>query len=278
MESRCLLLRSETLTDARFDPGLDVRMRPDSLGFDYGEGVFGPEPEMRRLDDIRRSLRDPQCTGPDPVYGIAMDVGKTGDAAELRRRFLLFGVVAYASGRLGEEPVRSQGHVHAVAPHCGWSTPELFEIWEGRAVIYAQEFAGAEPDRDNPGRCVAVEAGPGDQVVVPPNWAHCVVNASADQRMVFGALCERQYGFVYDGVRAHGGLAWFPLLHEGPIEWQANPRYSASTLDLRGPRAYPELGLDRNVPMYRQFEADPERVQWISEPGRLATVWPTFEP
>jgi glucose-6-phosphate isomerase len=149
----------------------------------------------------------------------------------------------------------------------------LFEIWEGKAVVYAQEFA-----LDQPGHCVAIEAGPGDQVVVPPGWAHCVVNASEDERMVFGALCERQYGFVYDGVRAHGGLAWFPLLRAGRIEWKANPQYQTSSLQVRGPRAYPELGLDAKTPIYRQYETNPESVQWISEPARMAALWPSLEP
>jgi glucose-6-phosphate isomerase len=256
-----------------FDCGLDIRLRAESLDFDFGEGVFGPSTEMRKLDDIRGSLLDPHCQGPDPVYGIAMDVGRANDAAELRKRFLLFGVVAYASGRLGEEPVRSQGHVHGAAPHSGWSTPELFEIWEGRALIYAQESVG-----DDPGRCIAVEAGPGDRVVVPPNWAHFAANASTTERMVFGAFCERQYSFVYDGVRAHGGLAWFPLLRDGRIEWKANPRYRPSDLKVHGPRPYPELGLDPAMPVYRQFQADPESLQWVSEPAQAAAVWPTFEP
>jgi len=68
-----------------------------------------------------------------------MDVGHTEDLSELKKRMLLFGIVIYASGKLGDEPVRSQGHVHAVAPHCGWSTPELFEIWQAHAIIHAQE-------------------------------------------------------------------------------------------------------------------------------------------
>lgn len=257
----------------RFDSGLEIALRPDELAFDYGSDVIGPAPEMRRLDDIRASLRDPDCSGPDPVYGIAMDVCRQSDAEDLRQRHLLFGVVAYASGRLGEEPVRSQGHIHAPAPHSGWSTPELFEIWEGRAIVYAQEFA-----EDDPGRCVAVKAGPGDQVVVPPGWAHCVINADEKTRMVFGALCERQYGFLYDAVRAHGGLAWFPLLRNGRIEWQANPHYRKSSLSVHGPRSYPELGLDTTVPIYRQYQRDPEAVQWISEPPRMSALWPTLEP
>ncbi len=130
---------------AKFDPKLGVRSHAGDLAFSYDEGVFGPQPEFRRLDQIRRSLRDPSCDGPDPVYSIVMDVGRREHNDELARRMLLFGVVVYAAGQLGEEPVRSQGHIHAVAPHCGWSTPELFEIWEGRAIIYAQESADDDP-------------------------------------------------------------------------------------------------------------------------------------
>jgi len=256
-----------------FDPGLDVTLRAGELGFDYGPDVTGPAPEMRRLEAIRKSLLDPRCDGPDPVYGIAMDVCRREDAADLKRRYLLFGIVAYASGQLGEEPVRSQGHIHAPAPHSGWSTPELFEIWEGRAIIYAQETA-----EDDPGRCVAVEARPGDQVVVPPGWAHCVINADPEKRMVLGAWCERQYGFLYDKVRAHGGLAWFPLLKNSGIEWQANPRYRRSSIAVRGPRSYPELELDGKVPIYRQYQENSESVQWVSEPARLASLWKTLEP
>lgn len=257
----------------QFDPGLDVTLRESELGFDYGPGVVGPSSVMRRLDDIRPSLMNPACNGPDPVYGIAMDVYKREDAEELKRRSLLFGIVVYAAGRLGDEPVRSQGHIHARAPHSGWSTPELFEVWEGQAIIYAQEFA-----EDDPGRCIAVEAVPGDQVVVPPGWAHCVINASPNRRMVFGACCERQYGFEYVGVRSHRGLAWFPLLGESGIEWQQNPRYRHSSLEVHRARAYPELGLDATVPIYRQYEQSPEGLQWISEPARLASLWPDFEP
>ena len=257
-----------------FDPGLAVRCLSDRLDFTYGAGVFGPEPEYRRLDAIRTSLRDPGCEGPDPVYSIVMDVGRSEHRRELERRILLFGVVAYAAGCLGREPVRSQGHVHAVAPHCRWSTPELIEVWEGRAIVYVQQRA-----MDDPGRCVAIEASAGEQVVVPPGWAHCVINANPDARMVFGAWCDRQYGFEYDGVRAHGGLAWFPVLDEHKtIRWEPNPRYAASPLVERRVRAYPELGISASIPIYEQFAQNPETVEWVSDPGRLSSLWPRFEP
>jgi glucose-6-phosphate isomerase len=257
-----------------FAPGLPLGLAETTLEFVYGPGMFGPEPEMRRLDAIRASLRDPQCSGPDPVYGIAMDIGREEDRAALKERMLLFGAVVYAGGRLGDETVRSQGHIHKVAPHSGWSPPEVFEIWSGTAIVYAQERA-----EDDPGRCIAVTARAGEQVVVPPGWAHCVINADPGSRMAFGAWCDRQYGFEYTGVRAHHGLAWFPLLTDsGAIDWQANPNYEVSKLEERGSRAYPELGLDAGRSLYRQFAGDPESVLFVAEPGRVADVWPAFAP
>jgi glucose-6-phosphate isomerase len=257
-----------------FDPGLDIRPSVDPLGFRYGAGTFGPAPELRALDAIRPSLRDPACSGPDPVYAIVMDVGKAGHEAELRQRMLLVGLVTYAAGRLGREPMRSQGHVHRISKHSGWRPPEVYEIWTGAAYVYMQEFAA-----DDPGRCFAILARPGDVVVVPPGWAHATVSADPAEQMTFGALCDREYGFEYDDVRARHGLAWYPVIGDnGEIEWEPNPRYRTSNLSVRGPREYAELGLRRGVPLYTQLESGFERLQWVSSPALAAECWRSFTP
>lgn len=257
-----------------FDPGLEVIPTENPLGFRYGAGCFGPEPEIRRLDSIRASLMDPGCDGPEEVYAIAMDVGRAEHRQALESRMLLYGVVTYARGRLGREPIRSQGHVHRVSPHCGWSTPEVYEIWRGRAVIYMQERA-----EDSPGRCFAVEAGPDDVVIVPPGWAHATVSADPASPLTFGAFCDRQYGFEYAGVRAHGGLAWFPVLdEEGGLLWEHNPRYAYSPLLQKAPRFYGELGLQQGVSLYAQFAQEPDRFLFVSEPVRRRETWRGFTP
>ncbi len=256
-----------------FDPGFNISLFGQELRFQYGNGVFGPTTEYRRLQDIRASLSNPDCNGPEPVYGIAMDIGRDQDRADLASRMLLYGAVVYAAGRLGNEPVRSQGHVHKSAAHSGWSPPELYEIWEGRAIVYAQEFA-----TDDPGRCIAVYAEQGDIVVVPPGWAHGTINDDPNSRMAFGAWCDRQYGFIYDDVRAHEGLAHFPLLAGDEIVWTNNPRYNKSSLSIRRARQYPELGLRPGVPIYTQYCQNPASVEWVASPAVFANLWPTFEP
>lgn len=256
-----------------FSPGLDVRLRAENLSFEFGPGVFGPVPEMRRLEQIRSSLLDAHSSGPDPVYGICMDIGHTEHRHELQQRWLLFGVVAYAAGRIGREPVRSQGHVHAIASHSGWSPPELFEIWQGRAVIYMQQN-----DASDPGQCFAVAAGPGEHVIVPPGWPHFVANADPDQPMVFGALCDRQYGFVYDGIRARKGPAWYPIYEDGELQWLPNRNYGASTLQIGMPASCAEFGVVDKAPIYTQFAQNADALQWVSDPARMKSLWAEFCP
>ncbi len=255
----------------KFDPGFSITPCTDPLGFRYGEGVFGPQVENRTLDSIRRTLRDPQCQGPEVVYSIAMDVGNIQDREKMVERNLLYGAVTYAAGTLGQEPVRSQGHIHAASASCGASTCEVYEIWSGAAYIYMQETA-----EDNPGRCYAVLAYPGEVVVVPPGWAHCTVVADVAQNLTFGAWCVRDFGFDYTGVRQHGGMAWFPIVQEGRVEFVKNPAYRTEACTVKRPRRYDEFGIEPEKPIYTQFREDPDKFLFVPQPG-LAD-WSGFIP
>ena len=257
-----------------FGPGFDIRATHDPLGFAYGPETFGPFPELRPLDAIRPSLRAPNCDGPDPVYAIAMDVGKVSDQLEFRRRNMLYGAVSYAAGRLGDEPVRSQGHVHRESSHSGWSPPEVYEIWSGEAFVYMQEYAA-----DDPGRCFAIHARRGDIVIVPPGWAHATISASIHSPVSFGALCDREYGFLYDEVRKRKGLAWYALIDaKQHIRWERNPHYDSPELEVRRPTDYSEFGFSGKQPLYSQVTQDFDRFQWISSPGLVANLWQGFCP
>lgn len=256
-----------------FYPGFDIQTE-EPMGFRYGEGVFGPEPEIRSLDSIRKSLRSPACEGPEAVYSIAMDTGLLEDREDLKHRGLLFGVVTYAGGRLGQEPVRSQGHIHKLSPRCGWSTPEVYEIWEGKAVILMQETA-----KDDPGRCFAVHAQAGEVVIVPPGWAHATISADSQRPLTFGAWCDRDYGFEYDDVRAHKGLAFFPLLDEtGKLYFEHNENYRKCTLTEKKPQRYTALGLEQNMPIYTEYRQNREAFRFVYAPDRFRDVWTDFIP
>ena len=257
-----------------FYPGFDIKPVFDPLGFEYGKGVFGPEVEYRKLDAIRKSLMDPNCEGPENVYAIAMDVGNETDKTAMLERDLLFGAVTYAKGLLGKEPVRSQGHIHAISPSCNSSTCEVYEIWSGTAIIYMQERA-----EDNPGRCYAVIAHEGDVVIVPPYWAHATIVGDVTKNMTFGAWCVRDYGFDYVGVRKHKGVAFFPIVNkEGKMEFIKNENYDDCHLIIKEARDYSDFGIEKGIPVYTQFQKDPDRFLFVSKPETREDLWENYEP
>ncbi|KXU51297.1 MAG: glucose-6-phosphate isomerase family protein [Longibaculum muris] len=257
----------------KYNPGFNIIPTYNPLGFEYGQGVFGPIVENRTLEAIRQNLMDPQSQGPEIVYSIAMDVGNNQDKQAMLERNLLYGAVTYAKGTIGKEPVRSQGHIHAVSQSCGMSTCEVYEIWSGEAYIYMQQTA-----HDNPGKCYAVHAKPGDVVIVPPGWAHATIVANLQENLTFGAWCVRDFGFDYTEVRAHQGVAWFPVVEGNQIKFIANENYKKSELVIKKPRIYEEFQIEKGIPIYQQFVDNPDKFLFVSRPQIAMEIWENFIP
>jgi len=259
----------------KFNSGLDILPKTNPLDFQYGDDCFGPKVENRKLHDIRNSLMDPNCDGPETVYSIAMDVGKKIHAKQLKKQHLLFGVVTYAAGKLGKEPIRSQGHIHKSSTYGkNWSTPEVYQIWQGKAIIYMQEYVN-----NDPGKCYAVYAEPGDIVIVPPYWAHATISANPKTPLTFGAWCDRDYGFEYKKVRAHKGLAWFPVIEiNREITWKHNSNYKKNELIIKKPGNYKVFSIKQQESIYTQYEENPDLFLFVPKPYLKKNKWISFVP
>ncbi|PKM64179.1 MAG: glucose-6-phosphate isomerase [Firmicutes bacterium HGW-Firmicutes-20] len=255
------------------DNGMNITFDLESMELIYNQESFGPITEKRRLDDVRTTLRDPQANGPEILYSIAMDVGLKKDQETLVKHNLLYGACLYNKGQVGEEPVRSQGHIHFQSPSCNCSTGELYEIWHGKAIVFMQETAS-----DHPGRIFAIEGKEGDVILVPPGWAHYTVNADIDEPMAFGAWCVRDYGFDYKEVRKHRGLAYYPIVNDSEIDFIPNPHYQQVEVIRKYPRKYTEFNLDYSKSLYEQFQDDPGRFDFISNPNLVKDIWENFTP
>jgi glucose-6-phosphate isomerase len=96
--------------------------------------------------------------------------------------------------------------------------------------------------------------------------------------LTFGAWCDREYGFIYDEVRAHHGLAWYPVWEQNTIMWHRNSHYRKSNLIRKKPGNYKILGIQKNIPIYTQFEKNPDAVQFVSDPILKKDQWEQFIP
>jgi glucose-6-phosphate isomerase len=161
---------------------------------------------------------------------------------------LLFGVVTYAAGRLGDEPVRSQGHVHRISQHSGWSPPELYEIWQGKPLSTCR-VCGGRPRSLLCGHRRAGRKGTG-----AARLGHATISASPDEPLTFGAWCDREYGFEYDAVRAEKGWPGIRCCRMNRLSGCIIRTIFPGAYRLL-PRQYTGLALLRAV--YQQFIDDP---------------------
>ena len=64
----------------------------------------------------------------------------------------------------------------------------------------------------------------------------------------------------------------------GEIEWQKNPNYEECELIVKSPEIYIRLGIEPGKSIYAQFESDPEKSLFVTQPQLVIEVWENFVP
>jgi len=245
--------------------GFDVYLNPQTLTLRFSPEVATAPVVVRRLDEVRPMLEDPEATGPDHLYTIYMDIQAPGVTNGLASRGLGYGAVVYNHGAVGREALRSQGHVHSTSPRSGVGYSELYEFWHGRGLVYMQSATEAEVDD-----VIVVEAGPGDKVAIPPGWAHATINIG-EEPMAFGAVYAVDARLLYDPLRELQGTAHY-VLADGSLE--PNPSYRRVPPARRQrPHALEEVRIAAGRPALEALAGDPGRLDFVVRPEACPGLW-----
>lgn len=243
--------------------GFPVRLDPDSGRLRCLPPAQAPAEDPRPLAAMRPVLRDRDAPGPDPLYWMYRGAGVPAEDEAARSLGLRYDLTVLRAGRVGAEAVKTFGHVHPPAPG-GLAYPEVYQVVHGRAWVLLQR------ERRGVAELLAVAAGPGDVVVIPPGYAHATVNAGEGPVVLANWVYE---GFAsdYGPVAARGGLAWFWLAD--PPGWERNPSYSGARLRELPPAPPALLGLRPGEPLYALGTRDPERLRFLADPAAHAALW-----
>lgn len=244
--------------------GFPVTM--DAAGnLDFGPGVAPAQRSVRRLEEMRGVLADPQAGGPEQLYVMYRGVAHAADRPRLEARGLRYDLTVLAPGLIGREFVKTAGHYHPAVPGTGVNYPEVYEVLHGVAHYLLQRM---DPSGDSVEDAVLVEAYPGEKVLVPPGYGHITINPGPG-RLAMSNLSEATFHSLYGPIREKGGGAYFELSEaEGP-RFAANPRYqSVPPLRRARARAMPALGLRPDHPLYTLAVGEPERFAYLVEPHR----------
>lgn len=151
-------------------------------------------------------------------------------------------------------------------------TPEVYEILEGGMFVYMQEKAERSARK-----CYAVEATQVDIVVVLPEWGHCTINASSDQHMYFGAWCVRDDAFDYTTLKKPHGFAYSLVFDsQNYLTCNKNNHYTSAEWLIKRPREYREFGIGKRMPIYYQYEQNPNLFDFINHPEYHKDKWAYF--
>jgi glucose-6-phosphate isomerase len=101
--------------------------------------------------------------------------------------------------------------------------------------------------------------------------------ADPSQPMTFGAWCVRDYGFEYEAVRSHHGIAWFPKVVNGKVIFEANSAYQTKEIKILEAREYPEFGIEAGIPIYKQWKDHPNRFDFVAKPQVAQEIWNNFK-
>ena len=253
------------MKDLRAISGLNVSLDESRLALNFGADMLYPEGNIRRLDQVRPMLADPRADGPEHLYTIYMDIASRADMPAIQQQGLLYGSVVYNAGTVGQERLRSQGHIHSEKAGTGLRYSEVYEFWTGHGMVYLQKECAPRVSK-----AFLVPVGPGDKLIIPFGWVHLVVTAG-DEVLSFGAWCARENDLEYEKLRVLGGPAYF-FMADGSL--RQNPHYeSVAAIQYAKPADFPLLGIPRDRPMYTSWQEQPALYQFMAAPELVGDIW-----
>jgi glucose-6-phosphate isomerase len=158
------------------------------------------EVKIRKLEDMRKVLMNPQAEGPESVY--AMVRGQPN-------------ITVLVPGKIGKEFTKTHGHYHQD------DRSETYRVLFGEGKMLIQ-------DRDTSDvRLLEMKAG--EEVAVPEGYAHTMIN-TGDGPLVTADDCPSDAETNvndYEPIKEKQGFALYVVEEDGEVETVPNVRYDS---------------------------------------------------
>lgn len=250
---------------AGFPAALDM----ERLQLQLGDGMLMEKRVERRLTQVADVLMSGQAESDDLIYFMTYDIRPVGRDETAAVQPLRYDITVILPRRHGSEFNKTAGHYHPAAAGQQLSYPEVYTVLAGRARYLLQQLNGAGELTD----VIVVDAGPGDQVLIPPEYGHISINPGSEP-LVMANLVARDCQPDYAPIRSMAGACYYAVDDGGRASLVANPRYRTvpepRQADLRNPAAF-YLGPD--LPLFTRFAAAPERFRYLYRPDDYRSLF-----
>jgi glucose-6-phosphate isomerase len=259
--------------DASAHAGFRLLLDPDTLDVQT-DGTLVFRRTSRTVGDLRNVLRSPDPSAPErEMYSMYYPTPGVGAGQPLLDRCqLTYSLVLVPPLTVDGEFAKTQGHYHPPVPGTVYGYPEVYTQLHGRLLLLLQQRDRARPA--TPRDCALIEMTPGVSVMVPPDYAHVLVNPTGELALMAG-LYSPAFRPEYDEIYAQRGLAYYLVDQGGPVAVEANPRY-VNPPPLRQPRSLTGTIFESPHPgraLWEAFTADPDAYCFLTDAEALKATF-----
>ncbi len=213
-----------------------------------------PKADIRTFSQIKKVLFRPK-TKLRKFYYMYRNVAQN---AALKKYKLRFDITVIPHHEIGKEEIKTSGHYHAHLRKSDLTYPEVYQVIHGTALYILQKKSGSKITD-----VVAVEAKPGNIVIVPPNYGHITVNPSK-QTLVMANIVYSKFKSQYKGMEKKHGAAYYVVERNNKIAFVVNPHYGyAPKIRFSEPN-----GRKLRSPIYSDFTKNPEKYFFLIKPQK----------
>ncbi len=168
---------------------------------------------IRDLEGNKSVLKDPQASGPDPVYWVFPELSENGKWANM---------TVIVPGRYGDEYPKTFGHYHGI------DVNETYHLVEGDGILQLQsKFIDEKGEwvKDKVKEVYLVRFKPGEEVLITPKWGHSWSNVGELPLLSFDDWRAGHKPTDYEDIKVLQGLAYYLIEENGEPKAVANPNY-----------------------------------------------------
>lgn len=160
---------------------------------------------------------------PNIIYYVWHYVNLKKDGEKLKKANLRYDITFIPAGKIDFEFFKTAGHFHKNKINTEFPYPEIFEVLTGRAHFLIQS---PEKDTKNIKAARLIEAGPGEKVLVPPQFSGLTTINAFNEPLIMANWISDQVVYDYDSYKNNRGASYYLLDNNNLIDIVKNPNYN----------------------------------------------------
>lgn len=252
--------------------GIDISLNESTGEISFGDKLNTIIPGVRRISEAEPYYIDSSSSDKNMLlYLMYRNVGKREDSINIKNCGLRYDITVILPGTIGEEYIKTIGHVHPLSPLSGFKRTftEVYSVIYGNAIYVLQKFShpylsGKESESTKIIEdVVIIEAKAGDTIFIPSHYGHTTINTGKTP-LVMANILYANFNSMYEPYKIFKGASYYItksneniLINENHMYFNTpRPRF----LDAKD---FTPKNLDNNNPLYLQFLEKLEELDYL---------------